>query len=90
MCLLSADTMFRRPSITAEAAAELLRQTLRAPTWAVSVWAWHEGGKVTLIVQVDPAFSLDKARVPDRFEGFEVKTQSRETPIAGHARPHAY
>ena len=77
--------MSRQLPLSPEAAAELLRQSIHAPQWAVSVWPWRESGRVTLIIQVDAAFSLDKARVPERFEGFDVKTEIREIPTAGFA-----
>jgi hypothetical protein len=65
--------------MTASEAARELRESLKAPLWALSVAAVRENGTDILVIRVDPTYRhpLD---YPNRFRGFDV-TMTWRTPI---------
>lgn len=63
----------------ANRAARELRQSLDAPDWALSVMAWMERGKISLMVRIDPKMA-GHVKIPEYFQGFKVDIRSK-SPI---------
>lgn len=73
-------TTMSKPSLSdANRAARSLRASLKAPREALSVVAWMQGGKITLMVMIDPRYA-GSIQIPDYYEGFKVDIR-RKTPI---------
>jgi hypothetical protein len=60
----------------ANRAARDLRASLGAPAWALSVMAWSQGGKISLMVRIDPRYA-GQVKIPDYFQGFRVDIRSK-------------
>lgn len=63
-----------------DAARGLLRE-LQAPSWAVSVAVWAEGGTTSLVVFVDPAYRRPLS-VPKTFGGLPVSVRMKTPNVA--------
>jgi hypothetical protein len=66
------------PSLSdANRAARRLSESLKAPRDVLSVMAWMQSGKITLMVMVDPRYA-GHFKIPDYFEGFRVDIRSKK------------
>jgi hypothetical protein len=66
------------PSLSAaNRAARKLSASLKAPRGALSVMAWMQSGKISLVVMVDPRYA-GQLDIPDYFEGFRVDIRSKK------------
>lgn len=74
--------MYRVDIMRPTEAAERLREIIGGPPSALSIWPWHEGGTVRLIVRVAPGYNVDRGRIPDHFAGYKVTVERRTRPIA--------
>ena len=73
-------TFMSEPSLSeANRAARELRQSLSAPDWALSVMAWSQQGKISLMVRIDPR-AAGTVKIPEYFQGFRVDIRSK-SPI---------
>lgn len=63
--------------------ADQLRACIKAPPGAVTVWPWHDdSGHITMLVVIDADIYVDTRSIPQIFQGFTVKIERREKPIA--------
>ena len=66
------------PSLSdANRAARSLYESLKAPREALTVMAWMQGGKIRLMVMIDPRYA-GQFKIPDYFDGFRVDIRSKK------------
>lgn len=66
-----------------EQSAKELQKSLKASAGALSVWPWHGDDGVRLIVRIALWLPISQLDIPERFHGYKVDVERRQTPKAG-------
>lgn len=73
--------------MTPEDAARALFKAIRAPSGAVSVWAWRsDDGSFAMVVRLAPRANVDVSLIPPKFDGYPVRIETRDGAIAAASR----